>query len=89
MRRATDVPGIQGVAVRRRVGARWSAVSRARRALRGVLSAVRQIVGAPDYQRYLEHHAARHPGRAPLSARDFYADFLRWQFGSGGPTRCC
>jgi uncharacterized short protein YbdD (DUF466 family) len=57
--------------------------------VRGLLGAVRQIVGAPDYQRYLEHHATRHPGSAPLSPRDFYAEFLMRQFGSGGPTRCC
>jgi uncharacterized short protein YbdD (DUF466 family) len=75
--------------VHRRAGAQWWAVGRARRAVGGLLRAVRQVVGAPDYARYLEHHAARHPGREPLSPREYYADFLTWRFGSGSPTRCC
>jgi uncharacterized short protein YbdD (DUF466 family) len=66
---------------------RWS-VRRVQGNLRAALRAVRQIVGAPDYERYLEHHAACHPGQAPLSAREYYADFVRRRFG-GGPPRCC
>ena len=74
---------------RRADAQRW-AVSSAQRALRALLGAVRQVVGAPDYARYLEHHAACHPDREPLSPREYYADFLTWRFGSGGsPTRCC
>ena len=68
---------------------RPSSAGRTRRVLGVLLGAVRQIVGAPDYQRYLAHHVARHPERSPLSPRDYYAEFLSWQFGSGGPTRCC
>ncbi len=45
--------------------------------------------GAGLRQRYLEHHAACHPGRAPLSPREYYADFVSWRFGSGSSTRCC
>jgi len=59
------------------------------RRLRSALAVLRQIVGAPDYQRYLAHHAARHPDRPPLSPREYYADFVRWRFESGAPTRCC
>ena len=68
---------------------RPSSAGRARRALGVLLGAVRLVVGAPDYQRYLAHHAVRHPERSPLSPREYYAEFLSWQFGSGGPTRCC
>ena len=50
---------------------------------------LRQVVGAPDYERYLEHHAACHPGEAPLSPREYYADFVTRRFGSGAATRCC
>jgi uncharacterized short protein YbdD (DUF466 family) len=90
MRWGTDVVSEQRAAVARRVNARWWAVGSARRVLGRLLRAVRQVVGAPDYARYLEHHAARHPDRAPLSPREYYADFLIWRFGSGGsPTRCC
>ncbi len=52
------------------------------------LRVVRQIVGAPDYERYLEHQAACHPGEAPLSPKAYYAEFVTRRFGSG-PTRCC
>ncbi len=58
------------------------------RRLRGVLGVVRQIVGAPDYGRYLERHAACHPDRPPLTPREYYAEFVTRRF-EGGPTRCC
>ncbi len=61
----------------------------ATRLLERAARVVRQIVGAPDYERYLEHQAARHPGCAPLSRREYYAEFVTRRFGSGGPTRCC
>jgi uncharacterized short protein YbdD (DUF466 family) len=78
---------------RRRAGpggadAPWPQVPGAQRALRRFLRAIRQIVGAPDYERYLEHCAASHPERPPLSAREYYADFVTRRFG-GGPSRCC
>ncbi len=57
--------------------------------LRRAARVVRQIVGAPDYDRYLEHHAACHPGRMPLSPREYYAEFVTRRFGGAGPTRCC
>lgn len=53
-----------------------------------VLRVVRQVVGAPDYERYLEHHARCHAGAAPLDRRAFYAEFVSRRFGPG-PTRCC
>lgn len=71
-----------------RAGVRRFAGRTVQHGLRGILRAVREIVGAPDYQRYLEHHAAAHPGRAPLSAREYYADFVTRRFG-GGASRCC
>jgi uncharacterized short protein YbdD (DUF466 family) len=73
----------------RRANAPWWQVASAQRALRRILRAVREVVGAPDYASYLEHHAAGHPDRAPLSPRAYYAEFVSWRFGSGGPTRCC
>jgi len=57
--------------------------------LRGFLGVVRQIVGAPDYERYLAHHAACHPDRTPLSPREHYVEFVSRRFGGGGATRCC
>jgi uncharacterized short protein YbdD (DUF466 family) len=60
----------------------------ARSFARRLLRVVRGVVGAPDYERYLEHHARCHPGVAPLDRRGFYAEFVTRRFGPG-PTRCC
>ncbi len=70
--------------------ARCAAVARsaACRWLRSSLRVVREVVGAPDYERYLEHHARCHPGSAPLDRRGYYAEFVTRRFGPG-PTRCC
>ena len=97
-----DVGGDQGAVVRRRRDAQWSAVGSLRGAygraalyaqsvrafVRRCSRVLRQVVGAPDYERYLEHHAACHAGTEPLGRRAFYADFVSWRFGPG-PTRCC
>lgn len=58
------------------------------RLFRALAYTLRQIVGAPDYDRYLAHHAACHPERAPLGRREYYGQFIVWRFGSG-PSRCC
>lgn len=81
MRRETDVL--------RRADAQWWTAGSAQRALLVLLGAVRQVVGAPDYARYLAHYSACHPGEAPLSPREYYADFVSWRFGSGSSSRCC
>jgi len=47
-----------------------------------------QIFGIPDYERYLAHVAAHHPGEAPLSRRDFSARAIERKYASGGP-KCC
>jgi uncharacterized short protein YbdD (DUF466 family) len=57
-------------------------------AVRRGLGVVRQVVGAPDYERYLEHHARCHAGAALLDRRAFYEEFVSRRFGPG-PTRCC
>ena len=59
------------------------------RLLRGAARVVREVVGAPDYERYLEHQATHHPGCAPLTPREYYAEFVTRRFGGAGPTRCC
>jgi uncharacterized short protein YbdD (DUF466 family) len=47
-----------------------------------------QIFGIPDYERYLAHAAARHPGEAPLSRRDFSARAIERKYSRSGP-KCC
>lgn len=75
----------------RRTGVPWSPVRVVRPWVRSALAAVRQIVGAPDYGRYLDHHRTCHPGQTPMTPRQYYLDFVTRRFGggSGSPTRCC
>ena len=47
-----------------------------------------QVFGIPDYERYLAHVAAHHPGEAPLSRRDFSARAIERKYSRAGP-KCC
>jgi uncharacterized short protein YbdD (DUF466 family) len=47
-----------------------------------------QIFGIPDYERYLAHVTARHPGEAPLSRRDFSARAIERKYARAG-AKCC
>ena len=49
---------------------------------------LRAIAGAPDYDRYVAHMRARHPGTAPLSVGEFLAERQRARFEKPG-SRCC
>jgi uncharacterized short protein YbdD (DUF466 family) len=55
---------------------------------RGIVQICRQLFGIPDYERYLAHAAARHPGAPVLSRRDFCARAIERKYGKSGP-RCC
>jgi uncharacterized short protein YbdD (DUF466 family) len=56
--------------------------------VRGIGQIYRQIFDIPDYERYLAHAAAHHPGAPVLSRRDFCAQAIERKYGKGGP-RCC
>jgi uncharacterized short protein YbdD (DUF466 family) len=67
--------------------------ARARRAriedrARAILGACRQVLGIPDYERYLAHMAAHHPQEPVLTRRDFFARAIDRKYGRGG-ARCC
>jgi uncharacterized short protein YbdD (DUF466 family) len=47
-----------------------------------------QVFGIPDYERYLDHHAAHHPGEPVLSRREFFAKAIDRKYCRSGP-RCC
>ncbi len=51
---------------------------------KGWLWALRRIVGAPDYDAYLEHCATA--GHAPLSEREYVARFFE---AKEKDVRCC
>lgn len=49
---------------------------------------VRRIIGAPDYGAYVAHVRACHPGREPLSEREFIEERLTARYEKPG-SRCC
>jgi len=51
-------------------------------------TALKQIVGMPDYSRYLAHAREQHPGCPLLSEREYYEQYLSIRYGGGG-SRCC
>ena len=55
---------------------------------RAARQACRQVLGIPDYERYLTHAAATHPGAPVLSEREFFARDIDRRYGRNGP-RCC
>ena len=50
--------------------------------------ALRATVGAPDYDKYLEHVRTAHPGREPLTCEQFVSDRLDRRYNAVG-SRCC
>ncbi|HYW52002.1 MAG TPA: YbdD/YjiX family protein [Gemmatimonadaceae bacterium] len=57
-------------------------------ALRRWLAVLRTIIGVPDYERYLRHMAARHPGCAVKSKAEFAQERLEARYSRPG-SRCC
>ncbi|MDZ5458426.1 YbdD/YjiX family protein [Azohydromonas lata] len=57
---------------------------------RSACSACRQVFGMPDYERYLAHAAATHPGEPVLSREDYFKRAIDRRYGGGsGGMRCC
>jgi uncharacterized short protein YbdD (DUF466 family) len=56
---------------------------------RSICGACRQVFGIPDYERYLAHAAAQHPGQPVLSREAFCAQAIERRYAGGGGTRCC
>ena len=61
---------------------------RLRHGMEAVRRACRQIVGIPDYERYLAHMAEHHPGEPVLPREEYFARAIDRKYGSSGP-RCC
>lgn len=58
------------------------------RRLRRIAAVVRRVIGAPDYERYLAHVAACHPGTRPLTRAEFERSRLEDRYSRPG-QRCC
>ena len=48
-----------------------------------------RVIGAPDYKAYMIHHAARHPGTAPMAEREYVNMFIERRFDGRNAGRCC
>jgi len=59
-----------------------------RQSLQQAASAVRRVIGAPDYDRYVAHLRERHPDVVPLSRDQFIAACLDARYDKPG-SRCC
>lgn len=52
--------------------------------------ALRQVVGAPDYEMYLSRHKVIHPDVPPMTEAEFFRFAIDRRYGSrGGGMRCC
>ena len=60
--------------------------------LRAVTRKLRQTahlaVGIPDYQGYVAHRQAHHPGEPVMSYEEFFRERLASRYRRGG-SRCC
>jgi uncharacterized short protein YbdD (DUF466 family) len=48
-----------------------------------------RAIGAPDYQAYLAHHAAGHPGTPPMNEREYVKVFIERRYNRRGVSTCC
>jgi uncharacterized short protein YbdD (DUF466 family) len=74
----TREPGVESIAWR----------SRLRDRVRIARQVYRQVFGIPDYERYVAHRTAHHPGEPVLSRCEFHRAAIERKFGRGG-QRCC
>ena len=64
---------------------------RLRDVMKRAAETARLMVGLPDYDRYLAHRRAAHPGEPAMSRAEFHRERTERRFG-GGPdriSRCC
>jgi uncharacterized short protein YbdD (DUF466 family) len=63
-------------------------LTKVRNVLRRAAAVARQVLGVPDYDRYVEHLRARHPQIEPPARADFYRSRLEARYDKPG-ARCC
>jgi uncharacterized short protein YbdD (DUF466 family) len=56
---------------------------------RRAATTARVILGVPDYDSYVLHMQANHPGVPLLACESFLADRQAARFGGGAGLRCC
>ncbi len=58
------------------------------RGLERALTALKRVVGMPNYEAYLEHLRTRHPECPLPTEREYFDEYLKGKYG-GGFSRCC
>ena len=67
----------------------WPRLSARLRALRrGLLRSARLAVGVPDYDNYIAHRRAHHPGEPVMSYPEFFRERQASRYRRGS-SRCC
>jgi len=56
--------------------------------LTGIARAMRAVLGAPDYERYVAHVQSAHPDREPMTCQEFMRDRMENRYSKPG-SRCC
>jgi uncharacterized short protein YbdD (DUF466 family) len=59
-----------------------------RDAMKRARETARLMVGLPDYEAYLAHRRASHPGEPAMTREAFHAERTERRFGAG-TSRCC
>ena len=54
----------------------------------GLAAVLHRIIGAPDYERYVQHMRTAHPDQPPLSREEFARERLEARYSRPG-ARCC
>jgi len=55
---------------------------------RKAVETARLAIGVPDYDRYVSHMRAHHPGARVMSYREFFDERQQKRYGNGR-TGCC
>lgn len=58
---------------------------------KGLVRTARLMVGVPDYDTYVAHRTAQHPGEPVMSFEDFFRERQASRYGANGGkiSRCC
>ena len=70
------------------LGASATGIAAVRERVQRVLDVVRTVIGAPDYNRYVEHMHAHHPDCSVASRDEFMQQRLESRYSRPG-SRCC
>ena len=66
-----------------------NAAARVGHAGRYLAQTLRLMVGVPDYDTYVAHMKANHPGTPVMSYEAFFRERQEARYGGGRGARCC